>query len=687
MNALPLRTILWVCLRPAVAALLLLILVSPALHGQSSGNSAVPQNTPGFIKHAKDLGQADLGKMITATVWLKLHNENLLDRLVSDQYNKKSSNYHKWLSPADFNKTFSPTPQQVNAVENFLSAHGLSILEVAENNFYVKAQGTIADMEKTFHVSIHNFSFQGQTFRSNTADPSVGNSVGGQIAAVTGLDDFGFEPLYALPTDPDGAPLPMRPVSVTPQGVFFEGQCFRGTQTQTFTNVAANTTAVYTGNRYGADIANDQLGHLAPCGYQPTELQTAYGFDPLYQAGLDGSGETIVIVDAYGSDTIAGDADVFSRIYGLPRITSENFQIVKAPGLVNNPKGPARNWTIETTLDVEWAHAVAPGAKIALVTAVDRGSLAEAVNLAVVRRLGNTISNSWSTIEGLGNPAQFNRIERILQQAAAQGIDVNFATGDAGDETGRIGFVSVDYPASSPFATGVGGTSLALDADNSIAFQTGWGNNATLIAQTAALSNVPVVPPVSFGFQGGGGGGASLTFAKPAFQADLTGATRQVPDVAMLADPFTGAEIIITINGQLLVGAVGGTSLATPMFSGVMAIAAQKNGHAGLGQAASLLYHLAPSAVTDIVPFSSADNVTGTVTVNGTPTDFSAAQLAAPLGNTSSFFSALYNSPGDTRWYVLTFGTDSSLVVAPGWDNVTGVGTPNGAAFVNALVP
>jgi subtilase family serine protease len=155
----------------------------------------------------------------------------------------------------------------------------------------------------------------------------------------------------------------------------------------------------------------------------------------------------------------------------------------------------------------------------------------------------------------------------------------------------------------------------------------------------------------------------------------------------MLADPFTGAEFIITINGQLLVGVVGGTSLATPMFSGVMAVAAQKNGHAGLGQAAALLYNLPGGAVTDVAPFNSSNNVTGTIAVNGTPNSLNAAQLAVPLQNTTSFFSALYNSPGDTRWYVLTFGTDSSLTVTPGWDNVTGLGTPNGAAFLNAIAP
>jgi subtilase family serine protease len=124
-------------------------------------------------------------------------------------------------------------------------------------------QGTVADMEKTFHVSIHNYSYKGQTYRSNNADPSVDKTSGGHIAAVTGLDDFGFEPMYKLPTDPQGKPLPMRPVKVSPQGVFFEGQCFRGVQSETFTNAAASTTAAYTGNRYGAEITNTQLGHFS----------------------------------------------------------------------------------------------------------------------------------------------------------------------------------------------------------------------------------------------------------------------------------------------------------------------------------------------------------------------------------------------------------------------------------------
>ncbi len=217
-------------------------------------------------------------------------------------------------------------------------------------------------------------------------------------------------------------------------------------------------------------------------------MQTAYGLNAVYGAGLNGAGQTIVIVDAYGSSTIAQDAEVFSTIYGLPDITSTNFQIVKAPGISNNPHGVQRNWDLETTLDVEWSHAIAPGANIALVLATDHGSLDEAINFAVVHHLGNVVSNSWGNFEALGNPARFNRDNRILEMAAAQGIDVNFSTGDFGDNSPSLGFVTVQFPASSPFATAIGGTSLALNPDNTMAFQTGWGTN---LAQSPLLLGLP----------------------------------------------------------------------------------------------------------------------------------------------------------------------------------------------------
>jgi subtilase family serine protease len=660
----------------SVLAVFCQALVGASAPTANSANYALKNNTPGFIKHAEDLGPTNPAAVITVTAWLKLRNEDKLDQLAQEVKQKGSANYHKWIDQSAFNASFAPTAQSVNAALNFLKAHKLTVLHVAENNFYIKVQGSVADIAKTFHVDIHNYSLDGRNYRANTGDPSVNDPAGGQIAGLTGLDDVGFEPALARPSGPDGAPARMVPLSISPSGVFFEGQAFRAPETRTFDG--GGNTATYTGNRYGADITNTTKGHLAPQGYSPNEVQTAYNLKPLYQAGWDGTGETVVITDAFGSPTILQDAQVFSAVYGLPPV---NLQVLRAPGASNNPHGAG--WDTETTLDVEWVHAIAPGAKIVLVVGpTNHADLDEAINWAVIHHLGNTISNSWSSVEGFGNPVQFDRINRILQQAAVQGIDVNFSSGDNGDEAGRVGFATVDFPASSPWATGIGGTSLKLNPDNTMAFQTGWGTNLTRIADTLALGNPAVVPPLHLGFQFGAGGGASLTYSKPAFQNGIAGTMRQVPDIAWLADPYTGAEFIQTIGGQLGVGTVGGTSLAAPMFSGLMSIVAQKAGH-GVGQAAPLVYNLPAGALYDVVGVTSPTNVTGVI--NGSPV--SADDLAAPLGITVDYYSALYNSPSSTRWFVITFGTDTSLVTTPGWDNVTGVGTPNGWNFVNALAP
>jgi subtilase family serine protease len=663
----------------AFVSVSLLLVLGQAIEAASPNPASysLKNNTPGFIKHADDLGPTDPSTIITVTAWLKLRNEDKLDQLAKQVNQKGSGSYRQWINQTAFNNSFAPTSQAVKAVQNFLTAHKLTVLHVAENNFYIKVQGTIADVEKTFHVDIHNYNLNGRTYRSNNADPSVNDPSGGQIAGLTGLDDLGYQPTARRRVGPDGTPEKFTALSsIAPSGVFFESQAFRPPQSVVF-NGGGNT-AVYTGNRYGADITNTTSGHLPPQGYSPAEVRTAYNLDALHRAGWDGSGETIVITDGYGSATIAQDAALFCQVYGLPPV---DLTVLRAPGAVHNPNGAG--WNDEVTLDVEWAHAIAPGAKIVLVVGpTNHSDLDEAINWAIVHHLGNTISNSWSTIEGFGNPVTFDRMNRILQQAAVQGIDVNFSSGDSGDFAAEVGFATVGFPGSSPWATSVGGTSLALNSDNTMAWQTGWGTNLTRIADTAAKGNPPAVPPLNQGFVFGAGGGPSLTYAKPAFQSGIPGKTRQVPDIGWLADPYTGVEIIETVDGIPQVGAIGGTSLACPMFSGIMAIAAQKAGRP-LGQAAPLLYNLPPGAVMDVVNVSSPDNVVGWI--NGTP--IGPDDLVEPIGAATSYYSAIYNSPSSTRWFVISFGTDSSLTAAPGWDNVTGVGTPNGLAFVNALAP
>jgi subtilase family serine protease len=426
---------------------------------------------------------------------------------------------------------------------------------------------------------------------------------------------------------------------------------------------------------------------------------------------LDGTGQTIVIVDAFGSNTITDDANLFSQLNGLPPLTSSNFTIYMptGPATCTSTNGCiAGNWQFETTLDVEWAHAIAPGANIALVVATDNSlSNLDLANLfAIDNLLGTNLSNSFGIPEIVlqqEDPSELVVENGISEIAAALGISHNISSGDSGDflaeDTADFGIpaVSVTANTASPFATGVGGTSTFLDSKNNIELQTGWGMNFARIAEPTP--NPPTIPPLLFGFQSGSGGGTSVVYAKPKYQkGHTTGGVkfRQVPDISMNADPETGNEIIVTptsVPGDpAFVEVFGGTSLSTPMFSAFWAIANQAAANEGLGplgNAAPILYELPDDAITD-VNVKAADtllNVTGTIFNPPNPPSFqSAAALGGPQPPTTRFVSALFQSSTSTRWDVFTFGTDSSLATGPGWDNVTGLGTPNGMTFINKVV-
>jgi subtilase family serine protease len=312
---------------------------------------------------------------------------------------------------------------------------------------------------------------------------------------------------------------------------------------------------------------------------------------------------------------------------------------------------------------------------------------------AIDNQLGSVISNSYGIEEALlvaQDPGELV-VENLINEAgAALGISVNFSSGDDGDFLLAYGATTVGMPASSPYATAVGGTSLFLNKDHSINVQTGWGTHITKIA--SPTPNPPKIPPLFEGFIYGSGGGTSAVWPLPSYQASLGGSWRLVPDIAMVGDPYTGVEIIDTEPigpggaQEQFIAVYGGTSLSCPTFSGIWAIANQAAGTL-LGQAAPILYGLPAGAITDIVAVSGPDNVSGfTKTPPTPPVNYTSDELAAPLENTTEFVSALYNSPFSTSWFVLGFGLDSSLTTGPGWDNVTGLGTPNGASFVAAVV-
>ncbi len=654
----------------------------------------IPNSVPRYVATAQNLGAENPARMINITVNLALHNRALRDALLQQLYDRNSPLYQKWLTPQQYADRFGPTTQEAARVQEFLKSQGLAVTAVDKFNYTVSAQGTIADIQKAFGVQINRFLVNGETRYANANNPSIPAQLAGVVGSISGLHEARMQPDHVFAVDQaTGKAIQGRPLK-GPGQIYWEYQCYRGVESRGYTTGGKMPAALYTGNRYGADINNGQ-GHLPPCGYEPEAMQTAYGLNPVYQSGLDGSGQTVVIVDAYGSPTAADDIAEFSSTFGLPVANFAKY----------DPQGPPdynAGWAGETTLDIEWSHAMAPGAKIALVETMDNNNdnLRFGIQYALDNSLGNIISNSYGGPEYGDDAQDLQAWDDVNANGAALGVSVNYSSGDSGDFYRDIGHITVSSPADSPHATSVGGVSVFLNADYSIKFQTGWGTTLTKIAEPPNYN--PDVPPLCFStnqppgkcFYYGAGGGESQFFAKPSWQMNLPGTGRQQPDVSLTADPYTGVTIIWSYDnpGNFSVGVIGGTSASCPMFSGVWAIvnqkSQQKNGHSA-GLAAPYMYSLPNNAVLDVVqtsPFSPT-NLAGNIFTGAVqPMYWSPVALVGPDVPTK-FTSAFYQSAGSKRWYDLGFGLDSTLTTGPGWDNVTGVGTPNGGNFINAIVP
>jgi subtilase family serine protease len=453
----------------------------------------------------------------------------------------------------------------------------------------------------------------------------------------------------------------------------------------------------------GAALAGDGL-HAEEALHQAGVSRILQGLDEiqafLAEAGrrldwvlLSGSAAAIPLMPLARSCSptvrIAYDLGAFSQFMGLPQA---DLTIIGTPTESNFSTDAHAGWASETTLDVEWVHAIAPGAKIVLVVAPTNSftdlfsGVVQAASIPGVV----SISNSWSgfDIEIVGASEFYSAADNIFKAIGAAGQSIQFSTGDYGDNASQLGgfYTSTGWPSSSPYVTGIGGVSVVLDSQKHISWQTSWGTNLTEIADTVSLGSPPINPNNNEGFVFGGTGGASDTYPKPAYQNSLLGNRRLTPDISWVADPYTGVEIIYSVDAQndLGIDVVGGTSASCPMFSALWAIATQ-HAHHPLGQAAPRLYRLQPGAITDVENSSSRNNVTGMIHDAGGSFSIRSSELAAPLNNLPSFISVLYNSPFSTRWFVLSFGLDSTLPTGRGWDPATGLGTPNGWNFVHAL--
>ncbi|RAG83048.1 hypothetical protein DN069_24575 [Streptacidiphilus pinicola] len=428
--------------------------------------------------------------------------------------------------------------------------------------------------------------------------------------------------------------------------------------------------------------------------FDPQSVQSAYNLAPLYANGDNGKGMTIAIVDSYGSDTMAHDLHVFDQAFGIAPLCGEEgvscapgmptfseLQLQGAPATVAPPstsKGTGQEnkagWALEVSLDVETAHAMAPGANILLVTTPTAETLGvqgmpqmmAAEDYVVQHHLANVISQSFASGEGAFSSSQaMLNLRYAYQDAAANGVSVLGSSGDNGSaitiktpvkNPTTLPDPGVEWPASDPLVTGVGGTYLCTDATASAssARTTDSSSNPAKCQANAGQSEI--------GWTDGGGGYSSV-FARPSYQNTLPtgstaiGAMRGVPDISLQASAGTGMLVYLTLppdgNSGLICGGapcstgwydIGGTSLSCPQWAGLVAIADQLNG-GGLGLINPALYKVAANPAQYAADFH--DITVGNNTADPSVPGYSASQ---------------------------------------GWDPVTGLGTPNAALLLPDLV-
>jgi subtilase family serine protease len=357
-----------------------------------------------------------------------------------------------------------------------------------------------------------------------------------------------------------------------------------------------------------------------PC-YAPFQLQRAYDLKPLYDRGLTGRGRTIAIVDAFGSPTAKQDLQQFDKDFGLPDPPS--FKIIQPAGKVpafDPTDADMAGWAEETSLDVQWAHSIAPGANLLLVeTPVSETEgvqgfpeIIKAENFVIDHHLGDVITQSFGATEETFPSAQaLLGLRSAFKNAAKHHVTVLGSSGDSGATDTKLNLEDLfthrvnSWPSSDPLVTSIGGTQLHLDADGNRTAPDNVWNDQALFDGAAA-----------------GGGGRSAIFARPGFQdvvRSTVGAHRGTPDISMSAAVDGGVLVRIGFSGGdgITPGyfIFGGTSESSPEFAGVVAIADQL-AHKRLGLINPSLYRLGARGAPGIVDVTRGDN-TVTFTQHG----------------------------------------------------------------------
>jgi subtilase family serine protease len=512
-----------------------------------------------------------------------------LNQLFADQKNPASPRYHQWLTPEQYGAQFGLSADDIAHVTSWLTVQGFTVTGVAKSSNFVTFSGTAAQVQQSFGTTLHDLSLNGQRHVANLTDPVLPSAIASVVSNVSGLNDFRPQPHLRVNSVPADL---LRPHFTLPGS------------SPPFHAIA------------------------------PADFNTIYDVTPLINNGLSGAGiggcsnpsvpcGDIAVMGQVNIANYGVDLDAFRNAAGLPTARPTIVAYGTDPGApssacLNNPSttpdcAPSLADLQESLFDVEWAGAIAPSAKILFVTSTNA---INSLGAAIVNNVAPIISMSYGQCEPSISPSEVAGLSIFLQQASLQGITVIGPTGDDG-ATDCDTFVSsatrglaVDFPGSSPFVTGIGGTMFDEGADSSNYYwlaangQDGGSARRYLPEQVwnETTEDIAKNPPTF----GAGGGGASIYFPKPAWQIG-TGVppdgVRDVPDIALnAASDHDGYLICIQAscsNNQFYNtmtgggGVFGGTSAAVPTFAGVMALVEQSLNLGRLGNINPNIYAMA----------------------------------------------------------------------------------------------
>ena len=512
-----------------------------------------------------------------------------LDALLAAQQNPASPSFHQWLTPAQFGERFGIAQADLQKVTAWLQARGLNVVETPDSRNFIVFEGAASQVESALHVEMHNYATSDTKFYSNSSEPSVPADLATVVSGFRGLNNFRMKPRAVRKNPASGNPQP-------------------------------NFTSAISGNNFVA----------------PGDFAMIYDLDPLYSASpaIDGTGQKIVVVGQ--SNIIPADIAAFRTAAGLlpnaPVVTL--VPTSTDPGVLSGTGDEQ-----ESSIDIEWAGAVAKNATIDFV--YSGNGVNDALQYAVSQNFAPVISVSYGNCEALNPLFEIESLVAIAQQANSQGITIVSSAGDGGatdcdSDLGNYPAIlglNVDVPASLPYVTGVGGTEF--NEGNGVFWKVATNNTDVL---TSALSYIPEKVWNDSSTANGlsaGGGGASSMFGKPTWQTGTgvpADGARDVPDISVNAssthDPYlvcvqftpnnSSTFTSSCLNGTFrysdtTLQAYGGTSFGAPTFAGILALINQKTSSTGQGNVNYILYPLAAGTSSAFHDIATGDNTSACV--------------------------------------------------------------------------